>query len=140
MDNFYYDDIDKTQIKVELLDSEAKRWAESFINPKRPKEAWVRNQRLTSAQLRRFHREVKELEARVKEPNAEFATIRPIIKMLKSKVAYACPSNGVERKVPVEFRKYIEDMVDNVVDAKDFLAFALCFEAVVGYFYGQGGR
>jgi len=30
-------------------------------------------------------------------------------------------------------------MVDHIEDAKDFNAFALCFESVVGFFYGQGG-
>jgi hypothetical protein len=42
--------------------------------------------------------------------------------------------------VPVEFRNYIEEMVDNIDDYSDFKAFALCFESVVGFFYGQGGR
>ncbi len=143
MSNFFYND-GTEEIKEELLDGKAKEWAESFLKPKwPPRGSGMKNPKLTSAQLRKFHREVKELEERVKgleNPQTEFTRIRPIVKMLKSKVAYACPSNGVERKVPEEFRKYIEDMVDNVVDAKDFLAFALCFEAVVGYFYGQGGR
>lgn len=143
MSSFFYNDTGKKEISEDLLDSKAKGWAESFLNPRRPKESWARNPRLTSAQLRRFHREVKELEVRVKalkDSKTEFIALRPIVKMLKSKVAYACPSNGVERKVPEEFRKYIEEMVDNVIDSRDFLAFALCFEAVVGYFYGQGGR
>ena len=143
MASYFFNDEEKKEVKEDFLDNNARKWAESFIEPKRPKESWVRNPRLTSAQLRRFHREVKEMEERVKDlkdPQADFAALRPMIKMLKSKVAYACPSNGVERKVPEEFRKYIEEMVDNVADSKDFLAFALCFEAVVGYFYGQGGR
>ncbi len=111
MSGFFHNDTDKKQIKEDFLDKKARGWAESFLNPRRPKESWARNPRLTSAQLRRFHREVKEMEERVKgleDPQADFAALRPMIKMLKSKVAYACPSNGVERKVPEEFRKYIE--------------------------------
>jgi len=136
MSNYFYDE--KGNIKEALLTDKAKIWAESFIKPKPPKERWQKNPKLTSAQLRRFHGEAKALEEQIK--NQDFLKIRPLIKMLKSKVAYACPITGSDRKVPEEFRKYIEEMVDNVEDAKDFKAFALCFESVVGFFYGQGGR
>ncbi len=143
MTNYFYADEDKKIIKESLLTDQAKKWAESFINPKSPKDRWQRNPKLTSAQLRRFHIEAKTLEERVKnldDSENEFSKIRPLIKMLKSKVAYACPTTGMDRKVPDEFRKYIEEMVDNIEDSKDFKAFALCFESVVGFFYGQGGR
>lgn len=136
MGNYFYDD--KGNIKETLLTDKAKLWAEGFINPEKPKDRWQRNPKLTSAQLRRFHIEAKALEEQVK--NQDFLKIRPLIKMLKAKVAYACPTNGIDRKVPDEFRKYIEEMVDNIEDVKDFKAFALCFESVVGYFYGEGGR
>lgn len=141
MANYFYEEKDK--IKEGLLTNRAKEWAESFINPKQPTDRWQRNPKLTSAQLRKFHIEAKELEERVKNlenPDEEFPKLRPLVKMLKSKVAYACPTTGRDRKVPEEFRKYIEEMVDNVDGYKDFKAFALCFEAVVGFFYGQGGR
>lgn len=140
---YYYEDNDKEIIREELLTDRAKSWADSFIFPKNPKERWQRNPKLTSAQLRRFHTEAKELEERVKnlkKPQEDFPKLRPLIKMMKSKVAYACPNNGRDRKVPEEFRQYIEEMVDNIEDWKDFKAFALCFESVVGFFYGQGGR
>lgn len=143
MVNYFYEDEVKEEIKEELLTDRAKAWAESFINPKQPKDRWQRNPKLTSAQLRKFHIEAKELEERVKNlenPDKEFPKLRPLVKMLKSKVAYACPITGRDRKVPEEFRKYIEEMVENINDRNDFMAFALCFEAVVGFFYGQGGR
>ncbi len=141
MSKYFYADEARETINENLLTDKAKSWADSFINPKPPKEKWQRNPKLTSAQLRKFHIEAKELEERVKNlPDEEFPKLRPLVKMLKSKVAYACPSTGKDRKVPDEFRKYIEEMVDNINDRKDFMAFALCFEAVVGFFYGQGGR
>ncbi|MGA1871281.1 MAG: type III-A CRISPR-associated protein Csm2 [bacterium] len=139
MSNYFYEDEDKEKIRESFLTDQAKAWAISFINAKQPKERWLRNPKLTSAQLRRFHIEAKELEERVKNIK-DFKKIRPLIKMLKSKVAYACPTTGRDRKVPVEFRAYIEEMVDHIEDRKDFKAFALCFESVVGYFYGEGGR
>lgn len=143
MQNYFYEDKENDVMFESLLTEKARAWAESFIKPEKPKDRFKRNPELTSAQLRRFHFEAKALEERCKNltnPDTEFARIRPLVKMLKSKVAYACPSNGRDRKVPDEFRKYIEEMVDNIEDLKDFKAFALCFEAVVGYFYGQGGR
>jgi CRISPR type III-A-associated protein Csm2 len=146
MPSYFYEDEEKKKIKEGLLLDKAKSWAESFINPKQPKEKWQRNPKLTSAQLRKFHIEAKELEERIKnledfeKPDEEFSKLRPLIKMMKSKVAYSCPTTGRDRKVPEEFRKYIEEMVDNVNDRDDFKAFALCFESVVGFFYGQGGR
>ena len=143
MGTYYYQDDDRERIREELLTDKAKTLAKSFINPQRPKDRGQRNPRLTSAQLRRFHFEAKDLEERIKSTGysqEKFLRLRPLVKMLKSKVAYACPSTGRERKIPVEFRKYIEDMVDNIEDVKDFQAFALCFESVVGYFYGEGGR
>lgn len=143
MASYFYVDEDKKEIKESLLTNEAKDWAESFIRPKSPSDRWQRNPKLTSAQLRKFHIEAKTLEEKIKNmenPDDEFPKLRPIVKMLKSKVAYACPNTGRDRKVPAEFRKYIEDMVDNIDDYNDFKAFALCFESVVGFFYGQGGR
>ncbi len=144
MENYFYEDEGrKERLKEKFLTTEAKKWAKSFINPKFPTDRRDRNPRLASAQLRRFHMEAKTLEARVEvleKPNEEFLKLRPIVKMLKSKVAYACPIPGRDKKVPEEFRRYIEEMVDNINDYKDFKAFCLCFESVVGFFYGEGGR
>lgn len=143
MGSYFYEDEGKEKLKEKFLTTEAKKWAKSFINPKFSTDRRDRNPRLNSAQLRRFHMEAKTLEARVealKDPKGEFLKIRPIVKMLKSKVAYACPIPGRDKKVPEEFRRYIEEMVDNINDYKDFKAFSLCFEAVVGFFYGEGGK
>lgn len=143
MPSYFYEDNDKKIIKESFLTKKAEEWAEKCINPNLPADRNQKNPKLTSAQLRKFHAEAKELEERIKKlknPDEDFLTIRPLIKMLKSKVAYACPSNGKDRKVPEEFRKFIEEMVDNIHDWKDFRAFSLCFESVVGYFYGLGGR
>jgi len=143
MDRYFYEDQNKERMRESLLTEQAEDWAKKFNSPKEPNDRGQRNPKLTSAQLRKFHAEAKELEERIKKlqnPDEDFLTIRPLIKMLKSKVAYACPSNGRDRKVPEEFRKFIEEMVDNIHDWKDFRAFSLCFESVVGYFYGLGGR
>jgi len=130
-DSFFYEEKSgQWVICEELLTSDAQAWAKSFLKVRPP---------LKSAQLRRFYHDVKSLEAKVTSED-EFIRNRPLIKMLKSKVAYACPIPGKDRKIPVEFRRYIEKMVDYIDDYEDFKAFCLCFEAVVGYFYGEGGR
>jgi len=135
MAKYFYDD--KDNIKESLLTTQAKSWAESFVDPRK----LGKDPKLTSAQLRKYHFEVKTLEERTKNmSNDDFLKLRPIIKMLKSKVAYACRTPGRDRKIPEAFKKYIDEMVDNVNDVNDFKAFALCFESVVGFFYGQGGR
>ena len=141
MGNYFYTDDDRLIINKHLLVEGALKWACRFLQPKQKKGQ--RNPKLTSAQLRNFYHEAKKLEEICKyndNPDEKFKIILPLVKMLKSKVAYACPKTGRDRKVPVEFKNFIDEMVDNVKDWKDFKAFALSFEAVVGYFYGLGGR
>ena len=141
MGNYFYTDDDRLIINKHLLVEGALKWAGRFLQPKQKKGQ--RNPKLTSAQLRNFYHEAKKLEEICKyndNPDEKFKTILPLVKMLKSKVAYACPKTGRDRKVPVEFKNFIDEMVDNVKDWKDFKAFALSFEAVVGFFYGEGGR
>jgi len=82
-------------IKKDLLMETAQLWAKKFLNPKSPQDRWQRNPKLTSAQLRNFYHEAKKLEEICKyndNPDEKFKTILPLVKMLKSKVAYACPN------------------------------------------------
>lgn len=121
-------------IKVELLDEKANSLAASFvdINP--------RNQRptrgsLSSAQLRRFFGEFRQLEKKVKV--MDFDRVKPLIKMVKSKASYAAnPSNP---KIPGSFKKFLIQNIDDINTKEDFEAFMLHFEAVVGFFYGIEG-
>jgi CRISPR-associated protein Csm2 len=111
-----------------------------FIKPAKDHE-------LHGSQLRKYHKEARSLEGKYHSlaenqsgRRKRFDELLPLVKLLKAKVAYACPSNAKERKVPDEFRKFMEEMIDNITDAKDFEAFTKVFEAAVGYFYGEGGR
>ena len=155
MGNYFYEDEKKEKIKVCLLESTAKEWAKKFNKPKYPTNKFEKNPPLSSSQLRKFHFEVKSLEERLENeiktleeksttevnPNDVFVKLRPFVKMIKSKVAYVCRTpNSKDRKVPDEFKQYIDEMIGKIEDYKDFKAFALSFEAVVGYFYGEGGR
>jgi CRISPR type III-A-associated protein Csm2 len=131
MENYFYGDNEKTILKESLLTNKARDWAKKFLNPINKYD------KLTSAQLRKFYGEVKALETKVDAKG--FAQIKPLIKMLKSKAAYSCPING-KKKIPDEFKIFLNEMVDHVEDEQDYKAFAITFEAVVGYFYGEGGR
>ena len=117
------------RIKTSLLLDEAKKWARDFVNSKPD---------LKSAQIRIFYNDVKALKAKTNS-SEKFETNFPLIKMLKSKVAYACPKFG-NKKVPLKFKEFMDSCIDGIEDKKDFDAFILVFEAVVGYFYGEGGR
>lgn len=92
---------------------------------------------VTSAQLRRFYGDVKNLEMRYmnsSDKKTAFQHILPLIKLLKAKVAYAR-----HRKLVNEpFKNWIWENVDMVNSEKDFKAFLLYFEAVVGFCYGNG--
>lgn len=133
MGSYFFED---GNIKVDLIEKQAKNWAGEFVKVKKPEKP------LSSSQLRKFHFEVKTLEEKLKnatDPEAEFKKLKPLIKLIKSKVAYSCRTPGKDRKVPEVFKKYIDEMIGNIDEYADFKAFALCFEAVVGYFYGEGG-
>lgn len=119
-------------LKENLLTAEAERQADEFLRPP------DRQKQLTSAQLRRFYHEVKALEAKIEAGG--FEANLPLVKMLRSKVAYACPARKEDRKIPDTFAKFLWQHIEQVRSEKDFKAFCTVFEAVVGFFYGKGGR
>jgi len=90
---------------------------------------------LSSAQLRRFFSEFRQLEKKVNLMG--FEKVKPLIKMVKSKASYAAnPSNP---KIPESFRNFLIKNVDEINTEEDFRAFMLHFEAVVGFYYGIPG-
>lgn len=123
----FYVDKDKKKIDEKLVTEKAQEWAGKFLSGN--------DKKLTSAQLRRFYHDAKKLEEQIKEKG--FDLFKPHIKLLDSKVAYAYRGGGSDQKVPKSFRDFIRVMIYSIEDQKDFEAFMLCFEAVVGYFYGD---
>lgn len=127
----YFDD--KGNIRPELLGTESENVAKDFLFPKQGKP-------LNSAQLRRFYGDMKNLERRfeckrlAENETDPFLSILPLVKMVKSKTSYA------SKKVPSEFKKWLNDNIDAINTAGDFKAFMLHFEAVVGFCYGLGMR
>lgn len=112
----------------------AEKLAQNFVDNK-----------ITSAQLRKFYNEFKGLErkyqtkmlSRTPGETAKdeiFISILPQIKIMKAKVSYAKSRNVV----PDVFEKWMKDSVDSINSAKEFEDFLLHFEAIVGYAYGTG--
>ncbi len=122
-------------IREELLDQEAIRIAESFVirNQKYPTKL-NKAKSLSSAQLRRFFGEFRQLEKKVTAKS--FDEVKPLIKMVKSKVSYAA---NRQQAFPSTFKDFLIRNVNQINSEKEFEAFMLHFEAVVGFFYGIEG-
>lgn len=122
-------------INPDLVTVWAQEWADKFF----PRQGGQQRQgrQITSAQLRRFYGDVKNLEMRLEnsaDKDKAFSEILPMIKLLKAKAAYA-KSRGL---VPDNFKDWIWENVDMINGIRDFKAFLLYFEAVVGFCYGNG--
>lgn len=133
----YYSDSEKKNIRVELLDGEARKVAESIVI-RRPDGRLDDKQSIKSAQLRRFFGEYRSLQQKVDQRQddreAAFRAVLPLVRMTKAKAEYA---KG-RQTVPPAFVAWLCRHADQVSDLKDFEAFMLHFEAVVGYCYGIG--
>jgi CRISPR-associated protein Csm2 len=134
LDKGYYEN---GALRPELLDTHAKSLGEDFAR----KDGY----KVKSTQMRRFYGDVKELESRVERDAADIfesaetqklAKYLALIRMLKSKAAYAAGRETVSRA----FESFIVKSVDQIKMPKDFRAFVLFFEAIVGYYYGAGGE
>lgn len=102
-------------------------------------------EKITSAQLRKFYNEFKGLERRYQtkmlaktsdtiSKDDILNSILPQIKIMKAKVSYA----KSRKVVPQVFENWLKKSVDGINSAKEFEAFLLHFEAIVGYAYGTG--
>ena len=85
--------------------------------------------------MRKFFNEFRQLEKKVDTEG--FEKVNPLVKMVKSKASYAAnPSNP---KIPRSFKEFLIENVDIINGEKEFRAFMLYFESVVGFFYGIEG-
>lgn len=118
-------------IHPELVTKMAQNAAQSFFSGPRDE--------LKASQLRKFYGDVKTLELRYKNSTnkkSAFQEILPLIKLLKAKSAYA----NSREVIPATFKNWIWENVDSISSEKDFLAFLLYFEAVVGFCHGLKGK
>jgi len=103
-------------------------WAENAVN---------RYSGLSTSQLRNFYNEVKNIEKKVKRNISENYVLTRI-KLLKAKVRYNRGRN--QNALNRNFADDIEYYIDKVKNLKDFKAFCILFEALVGFFYGSNAR
>ena len=123
----FYVDTEKTKLNPTVFSDIAEQKADD-----------IRTE-LNSTQLRRFFGEMKGYYQRWKnqsKSDAAFETILPLIKLMKSKVMYA--TNPKKPKIPNTFASFLLGGIEQIKDGKDFEAFILYFEAVVGFLYGKG--
>jgi len=131
----YFDE--KGNLRAEILDEEAQKVAASFVvtfQDKFNNKRVDNNKSLSSAQLRRFYGDFKSLEKKVAKQ--DFEKIKPLIKMVKSKAAYA--ANPQNQKIPSQFKDFLINNVNSINSKTEFESFMLHFEAVVGFYYGMG--
>ena len=117
-ENYFFSDENQEIIREELLDEKAKSLAQSFGGNDRNS--------LSQTQLRRFFNDLRSLEKRAGD-QASFEKIKPLIKMVKSKVAYS------QDKIPLSFENFMNDSISAIHTKRDFEAFMLHFEAVAGF-------
>ncbi len=136
----FFKDAEKNVLNETLFDRKAEEVAKTFFrfdSGRRPKM-------VSSSQLRKFYNEVKALEKKL--DHQPFQNIFPLIKMIKSKVAYATApskiSNRDEQPLYKKFKEFIIEGIDSIPEdgEKEFKAFCKYFEAVVGFYYGNGGK
>lgn len=125
MEKYY---LNEKAIDPVWMDQKAQEAARSFFDSdEQPK--------LAASQLRKFYNDVKAMERQWRNSGgdeAAFTLVLPLLKLLKAKSHYA-----LKRKViPASFRNWLCEHVDSVNSARDFRAFLLHFEAVVGFSYG----
>lgn len=117
----FYIDEEKKKLNPSLLDEDAEKQADAL------------HRNINSSQIRRFYGEVKDIHRRKKQ-GGDWNELEPFFRMVKSKALYA---KGT-KKIPNEFADFLSSNIDRVKDAKDFEAFVLYFEAVLGFAYGKG--
>ena len=120
---------DKDTLDPGWVDAFAQKAARSFFEVKDKETA------IKSSQLRKFYADVKTLERQWQASGADeaaFGRILPMIKLLKAKSDYA----HKRKVVPSNFKDWLWKHVDSINAPRDFKAFLLHFEAVVGFCYG----
>ena len=136
----YFKDAEKKILNEKLLDSNAEQVAKTFFGFDQRR----RLKMVSSSQLRKFYNEVKSLEKKL--DNQAFPIVYPLIKMLKSKAAYATAASKIkdkdEQPLYKRFKEFLVESIDSIPEdgEKEFRAFCKYFEAVVGFYYGNGGK
>ena len=126
----FYRDQEKRYMRPELFNEEARRVAEKLRGGR---------DELNSSQFRNYFQELRALAARYRadqqrDPEAAWLTLEPQLQLFKAKLAYGARKDGPLEKAG-NFRKFLDEVVDSIREARDFEAALLYVEAVLAYFY-----
>jgi len=130
----YYDE--HNNLRPEILDEKARELAKHFG----PRGGF---DKVSSSQMRRFFGDVRELEEALEQKEVTFDSANEeellghlaMIKLLKSKLAYAKGRGNIS----AAFAKTLTEAIDQIKTPRDFRAFVLFFESIMGFYYGEGG-
>jgi len=141
----FYDQ--KGNVNANLFDTKAQEIAKKFImkniifNKKKQKNE-EKVVGVSRHQLRKIFDEVKRLEKILEEKN-NWDDIYPLIKLIKSKVAYSTARARKNDKKSANYYSNLSDFIKTSIDKintkKDYNVFCLLFEAVYGFYYELGG-
>jgi len=127
-------------IRPELFDQDALEIAQKLV--KTSQDKWGKASGVSRHQLRRMFDEVKRLQKTFEEKN-DWGKIHPLVKLLKSKIAYTVArmkkNNGREAVYYDSLETFLLSGIDNIQKPEDLKVFTLLFEAVYGFYYNLGG-
>lgn len=129
----FYNDDDK--LRPELLDEEARNWANRLVT--------ARERNLNGVSKHQFRRLFEEAKRLQRSMDKEWESTFPMVKMLKSKTAYAVARAKEKDKWSRDNYDALKTMFDEgisqVKTAEDYNIFCLFLEAVYGFYYELGG-
>jgi len=129
-------------IRPELFDQDALEIAHKLVNTTLDKWGKEKASGVSRHQFRRMFDEVKRLQKN-QEDKGDWGRIHPMVKLLKSKIAYTVArmkkNNGREAAYYDSLEAFLLSGIDNIKKPEDLKVFTLLFEAVYGFYYNLGG-
>lgn len=132
------------KVRKQLYDENAAEIAKSFLYESADRRGEKRYGGVSRSQIRKVFDEFKRLE-RVVEEKDNWDEVYPLIKMIKSKVAYNVSRskknerNDRGKKCYDELYAFVKAGIDAVNNRRDYSTFCMLFEAVYGFYYELGG-
>lgn len=115
----YYEDSEKKVMRLEYIIKYPKEIVRKIK---------VEKNKNKNAQLRRFYGYVVHIKESLRQPNITYKEMEAKIKHLPNLTAYAKQRGHISDY----FQDFIEKNVHSIHDEKDFAAFAMHFEAIIG--------
>jgi len=136
----FYSDKEKKYMAPDLFSEKARKVAEKIRQ----------KGNLTPSQFRNYFQELRALDTRYQSDKEKgsgeaWFYLQPQLQLFKAKIAYGARKDGPLTRA-IEFRQFMEEVIDSIKEAKDFEAAMLYVEAVLAYFYAldnenrSGGR